>query len=424
MKLSEIKLGTVVSVKNVVSSATIIARRTGSRYADTLLAWNGYRSGDVHGWPIKEKLWFDQISEQYGDQSTWPSEYEFGYWVSSKDDTINEIPGKEVRNLHLGDIVNTQYIGAVNNGVVIGKHKSGDALIGWKEETCNGSDKSAIYDIERQAHADTVYLNDWESVKRTYIKAKWVSRAEVAEVLGSVPVNSETSKELELNLDFTNTNFTFDQNALEEIKRFADQIIVELDKSKISDPKIQSVDIGAFAEKIVRQSWTYDEVVMKRSKVNSSSSFGSMIKQDAGSAAYRIASTQITRGIKAAILTLMKNKGSTSSSLTALSEMLETEWGTSLLAYMMGIGLQQTSLIKDARMAKMAEEMRVHGMSIAGNTAFEGLMEYITPIITEALTGLSKPEVRIAIPTKVIELDESDLIEETNETLHLQGSQA
>lgn len=437
MKLSEIKLGTVVNLKTV-NNATVMARRI-STGANTLLVWNERSSDTSLGWPLESKVWFDQISEQYSDPSSWPSKYQYGYWFNDKDSEVTTLTSmKRVSDLQLGDIVNAQYMGPVKNGIVIGKHSSGDALIGWKDMDCESSDMSGVDSIVNQTtYPNTTYLYSVEAVREIHVKAKWISREEMAEVVDSSLTDNfgyqfmdhyRTSENKKETSDIKDMTFIIDQKVIEEIKGLVDEILKVEKKSPKTiglEPKIQGLDINKH-EGIRSEFWTYNEIVVKRQSKDKPSSFGSMIKQDAGAAAYRVASTQITRGIKAAILTLMKNKGSSLVSLTALSEMLETEWGTSLLAYVMGIGLQQTSFVKDARMAKMAEEMRVHGMSIAGNIALEELMKYMMPVITESLIGLSKQEgVRIAPPPipKVIELDENDLIEEPNETLHFQSVQ-
>ena len=174
------------------------------------------------------------------------------------------------------------------------------------------------------------------------------------------------------------------------------------DQSKSSNPIVpKEVIVDRASLKEWREVFqNIDAVIIKRS-TPPPSSLGTMLKKDATSAAYRIATTQITNGIKGALLAILTKQGSSSQHIKAFSEMMETELGTSFIACLMGIGLQYTSLVKDTRAQRLAEEFRVHGMSTAGNAAFDMLMEIVGPAIKEALSTLPKQEVRIAVPTKV-----------------------
>lgn len=126
-------------------------------------------------------------------------------------------------------------------------------------------------------------------------------------------------------------------------------------------------------------------------------SFGQAFKNDLKQAGYRIAANQISKGVKTAIVAIMQKGGSSSTRLNTISEMLNTQYGAGLISFLLGMGLQQTSLVQDERVEKIAEEFRIEGMSGVGNQIFSTLMDALVPVVSNTLKTLPKEEARISI---------------------------
>lgn len=133
------------------------------------------------------------------------------------------------------------------------------------------------------------------------------------------------------------------------------------------------------------------EKVMEHSKDNRS--FWDMMKSDGKNAAVRVASQQLTSGMKTAILTFLEGKGQGSERLAAVKEMLDTKAGEAAIAYLAGNLLTFAPVISDDPRAKMlAEEFRVSGMTTIGNEVFGVAMETVLPVIQNILAQLPAAE--------------------------------
>eukprot|EP00697_Spironema_sp_BW2_P001901 gnl/Spiro4/12551_TR6641_c0_g1_i1.p1 gnl/Spiro4/12551_TR6641_c0_g1~~gnl/Spiro4/12551_TR6641_c0_g1_i1.p1 ORF type:complete len:368 (-),score=-0.65 gnl/Spiro4/12551_TR6641_c0_g1_i1:707-1810(-) len=123
------------------------------------------------------------------------------------------------------------------------------------------------------------------------------------------------------------------------------------------------------------------------------------LKGDAKEAAYRVAGTQITNGVKLGVVKLFESKGGTSEHMKMLTEVLDSEVGDSLIALLLGYGLNYAPGLKeDPRIQKLSEEFRINGMAVAGNAIVGAAMESFLPVLTGALSALpveetSKPRI-------------------------------
>lgn len=125
-----------------------------------------------------------------------------------------------------------------------------------------------------------------------------------------------------------------------------------------------------------------------------------MVKDDAANAMYRVASHQISKGVKTAILALLERQGSNSDGLKAASEMLDTEMGSAIISLLLGLGIGNLpieAMKEDHRVQKIAEELRIGGMATAGNVAMEMVMEHIMPVIMGVLTSLPPAETQARV---------------------------
>ena len=121
----------------------------------------------------------------------------------------------------------------------------------------------------------------------------------------------------------------------------------------------------------------------------SDNKFVDMLKRDGVDAGYRVASTQMTNGIRKGLVTLLKDKGMDGDKLSVVTELLESEAGVAMIHLMLGFGLTYVPHFQDdPRVTKLAEEFRVAGMATAGNAVIGTTIEYLLPALQDALKAL------------------------------------
>lgn len=154
---------------------------------------------------------------------------------------------------------------------------------------------------------------------------------------------------------------------------------------------------------------------------NTRPAFLDMVKTDAKDAGYRIAATQISKGTRTAILTLLEKQGGSSDGVKALGEMLDTEYGAAIIS--MAIGLGGTYLpvgaMKDPRIQRVCEELRINAMAGAGNKVVNELMEILMPVLMGALANLPEEKVAARIATSSSHQEEEEHTEETYQRKHV-----
>lgn len=129
-------------------------------------------------------------------------------------------------------------------------------------------------------------------------------------------------------------------------------------------------------------------------------SFMDKLKVNAEDAAYRVAATQMTSGTKAAILAIMEKQGQGSERIKAISEMLDTEVGSALVAGLLGLGLQYAPMVsEDPRAQRLADEFQVAGMATVGNAVVGIAMEHFVPVVMGALSSLPQPTKQLRVTT-------------------------
>jgi hypothetical protein len=109
-----------------------------------------------------------------------------------------------------------------------------------------------------------------------------------------------------------------------------------------------------------------------------------MIKQDGTKASYRIVSKQMTKMVKNSILQIIKTANpSAKSQISSVSKFLDTDVGKSFISFILGLGLGNTPKIKDNKhMIKICKELRVEGMSTAGNFIINEVLKNVIPLIS------------------------------------------
>ena len=143
----------------------------------------------------------------------------------------------------------------------------------------------------------------------------------------------------------------------------------------------------------------------------------SIAKEDAANAGYRIASAQMTNGIRKGILALLKDKGMDGDKLSTIEELLDSDVGLSVISLMLGFGLTYVPHFQDdLRVTKLAEEFRISGMSSAGNFAMDTAFQYFLPVVSGALSALPEPppqKVRVGLPA-ITNSEEKEIEEDTS----------
>jgi hypothetical protein len=158
---------------------------------------------------------------------------------------------------------------------------------------------------------------------------------------------------------------------------------------------------------LIRTDKAFNKIEQKENNMNETIKdrlpFLDMMKGDATAAAYRVASTQMTKGIKSGILAMMEKKGTGGDKLKAISEMLDTDVGAAVISMILGIALTYVPKIsEDPRAQRLAGEFRTESMAIMGNTLMDTAIEHFLPVLTGALNALpQETTVRVAEVPKV-----------------------
>lgn len=163
---------------------------------------------------------------------------------------------------------------------------------------------------------------------------------------------------------------------------------------------------------------TVRTVETKEKKKMSKPSFTEMMKTNAVSAGYRVAGTQLTTLVKNAVLTVMRNKGADGGAIQAFSSFLDTEFGNAMISFAIGSGLNYVPHFSDdPRVQRLAEEMSVAGMAIAGNAVIGEAMQHVLPAVSTILQNLPSADgkTETASNVRVIETEAPKSLAKTME---------
>ena len=139
--------------------------------------------------------------------------------------------------------------------------------------------------------------------------------------------------------------------------------------------------------------------------------FLSMIKSDGENALYRVAATQMNKAVKNGIIKLMQSKGADNERIKNISEILDTEIGSALVAAILGTALTYAPKIsEDPRAKKLAEEFRIKSMETIGNEVVGAAIEHLLPEVMSILSTLPEHTTRLA---ETIDHAHTEDVEET-----------
>lgn len=130
-------------------------------------------------------------------------------------------------------------------------------------------------------------------------------------------------------------------------------------------------------------------------------------------AQYRVASNQISKAGRAAILKAFSAANPTSDAMKGLEAFLETDLGLSLVSFGIGTALSQAP-IEDPRVHRLADEFATEGIAKAGNTLIGALAESVLPIFNNTMDKLPQPvaTARIAEGTSSSTSLEAELVDD------------
>jgi predicted DNA-binding antitoxin AbrB/MazE fold protein len=133
-----------------------------------------------------------------------------------------------------------------------------------------------------------------------------------------------------------------------------------------------------------------DSTILETEDKMEEKNFVGMVKSDATEAAYRVASKQMTKGVRAGLLRLFKDRGADDSKLKVIEELLDSEVGMSVISLLLGYGTAYIpgGLGEDPRVQKLSKEFRIEGMATAGNMVADTLMTYLAPAVLEGVSKL------------------------------------
>lgn len=482
MKISEALYGQKVEGKcqytNTKWNGTVIARKEGM----LLLGFEKGDAAYVGAWIINVDspfVWEDYITSSYKSPKELRKMFYRGYWVpaDTKCKIVSEEAKKEkkepkkkpkkkkftvkekLNQFELGTIVK---INDTIEGVIMAIHEpSKNVLVVSKDKDMFNSDGMDFL-IDKDINASEAYKDaTCEEIKKQFKSCKWYGGTELAEKISDTEdSSSEEDKKDENEFAVASKNI---QDLTETIKAMADKIeannnafyekigsqsIIGQQSSNFIDAAIQSDGIINVSVQFDGKEWKVlpsvatsentkeekfeishndlntwidlfsdvwaNEVVVNKTIENYPAP-KSTFKSNLSSAAYRVATTQILKGVKSSAISLMESGGH--ENIKALSELLDTEIGTALLSAVIGHSLTAAN-IKDERIQKIAEEFRIAGYSIAGNFAFDTVLQSIAPIVKDALSGISKEQVRVALPVIDTTKEEANENEErTSENL-------
>ena len=155
-----------------------------------------------------------------------------------------------------------------------------------------------------------------------------------------------------------------------------------------------------------------------QSKESTMNKISSTIKDRSINATYRIASKNLIKGIKSAIIKSLSKNDNTN--IEMLSAFLETEYGDGLLLSLIGFGLPLAmdnlnipGLKGSAHLQKLSEEMQTEAMATVGDSLLKEIMGTLLPVITQALSVLPSEE-----KFRAIEDNTAEHVESTSEILN------
>jgi hypothetical protein len=130
--------------------------------------------------------------------------------------------------------------------------------------------------------------------------------------------------------------------------------------------------------------------------------FMERVKDDMNDASWRIASAQFTAAIKGGILMLFKDKGFDDTKMSTVKEILESEFGTAMVAAALGYGLTYIPGLKDdPRVVKIAKEFRISSMATVGNEVLGVGIQYVMPALNQAIKMLPPVEVKPVVKKRI-----------------------
>jgi hypothetical protein len=200
--------------------------------------------------------------------------------------------------------------------------------------------------------------------------------------------------------------------------RLGESILYEGKKAKvvgISDDLIITHDVQTIMIKSENFHKITKEDRMAETKTEKPS-LGTMLKNDAEKAAYRLGARRISAAGKNAIVSLLKSHKFKKTHINAISEILDTEYGHGMVSLLLGVVLEKVPMLKnDKRIQLICEEFRIEGMAIAGERLLDDLTAQLLPSLKDILKSLPGEENKIKLRIGTTETKSIDDLPEAEE---------
>jgi len=133
-------------------------------------------------------------------------------------------------------------------------------------------------------------------------------------------------------------------------------------------------------------SWVYEELkksVDNFNKMKEAENMKEQTKAELTDAGYRVAANQSIKLTHGAIISALRAAGHDSERIKSLTNLLNTEYGKSLLSLAIGMGISQTAS-ESPRTQRMGKELRIGGMASAGNEIVSSVMDAVWETLTSS----------------------------------------
>lgn len=415
---SSLSVGTRVKWNGVI--ATVISKQEGGTVC---LGWKADEGAYVYA---NSKFTPNSKYETVNDLD----QYVKNHWIAAYENVERLESEEKMTQVLLKDLMPGQEVMHPTYGkmIVLGTYaSSGEKLLGKKEQF-EGSSSN----VGKGGGTSYTYWDKWEG---TGYWAKWMTSTTAVEVVGdrlmkyglklgdkvevyrkvgsqglmdtghSPDLQAAPAIGVIVGINSNGDPNVFFENLDPSIGKLNSYNESVIDKSFLDNKSFVGKATGKSNFWLIRSVSGFKKIEEKKMTDNKERpAFMEMMKVDATAAAYRVAANQMTKGIKSGILAMMEKNGHGSDKIKAISEMLDSEFGTSLVSILLGFGLTYVPHISnDPRAQKLAGEFRVNGMAVAGNAVMDVALEHFLPVITGALSALPSAEttaIRVSEPVK------------------------
>jgi len=168
---------------------------------------------------------------------------------------------------------------------------------------------------------------------------------------------------------------------------------LKLQLATVRDASVKFADVSA--KTVIESSQTISnlgEVIIKQAvslQKEKETSISYLLKNDAKNALYRIGATQLINAMRASIVTLLQTRNTDNNTLKVITDLLDSELGVAILSCLCGYFINYMNNDNEI-IEKLGTELRVQGITVAGNVAFESLFSVVSGSVAELFSNVEK----------------------------------